>query len=486
MSRSDQSPAGSEPDVPLVVDVDGTLLAGDLLVEGLLRLLRQAPLRTLFLPFWRCGSPSGRAALKRRVARAVPLPPEDLALNADVQELVTTATRSGRPVWLASGADESAVRPLAEHLRATGWLASDGVTNLVGDAKARALVERFGAAGFDYAGNERRDLPVWQAGRLAIGVNLPGRTVRRLRELDREPLLLAGAHGGWRDWLRVLRPHQWTKNLLVFVPILAAHVADVDAYLLMAGVFVALSCCASGTYVFNDLLDLAHDRRHPHKRHRPLAAGRLGLLPAAGVGAVLVAGGLLGAFWLSASAGVGMAVYVAGTLAYSFWLKRLVFFDVIALALLYGVRVAMGATEAAVPSPWLLFFSLFVFTALAVVKRQAELTDAHTDRSGESGRGYAAGDAAAMTALAAASAFASAVVLALYVQSADTVARYASPEMLGLACPLLIYWLGRLVLLASRGLVHHDPVVFALRDRASWLVALGLVATVVTAAFGGV
>ena len=484
-SRPERTTEFGVGDVPLVVDVDGTLVAGDLLIEGVLRLLRKSPLKALRLSFRLLGRARGRAAVKRRVAVEVPVPPETLALNAEVQEVVASASRSGRPVWLASGADELLVRPLAEFVGADGYLASNGTTNLVGAAKARALVERFGSFGFDYVGNERRDLVVWEQARQALGVDLSAATVLKLRGLGLEPLLLSGPYGGWREWVRSLRPHQWTKNLLVFVPTLAAHVDDIDAYLLMAGVFVALSCCASGTYVFNDLLDLPYDRQHPHKRDRPIAAGRVPVLSAAATGTLLVVCGLLAAFQLSESASLGLAVYVVGTLGYSLWLKRLVVVDVIALALLYGVRIQMGATEAAIPSPWLLFFSLFVFMALAVVKRQSELMDdMAVDEPSGSGRGYVVGDAEVMTALGAGSAFASAVVLALYVQSSEIAVRYARPEMLGLVCPLLIYWLGRLLLLANRGLVHHDPIVFALHDRVSWLVALGIGAVVVMAMFG--
>ena len=472
-------------DVPLVVDVDGTLVAGDLLIEGLLRLFRKSPLKALWLSFRLFGVGRGRAALKRRLAVAMPVEPETLVLHAEVEEKVASALRSGRPVWLASGSDELLVRPLAKFIGADGYLASDGKTNLVGLEKARALVERFGLSGFDYIGNERRDLVVWEQARRAVGVDLSALTVKKLRGLGQEPLLLSSSSGGWREWVRTMRPHQWTKNLLVFVPILAAHVDDVEAYLVTAGVFVALSCCASGTYVFNDLLDLPHDRQHPDKRDRPIAAGRVPVPWAAAGGMLLVACGLLGAYWLSESAGLWLAVYVVGTVGYSLWLKRLVVVDVIALALLYGVRIEMGATESVATSPWLLFFSLFVFMTLAVVKRQSELMgDVAVDAPSGSGRGYVVGDAAVMTALGAGSAFASVVVLALYVQSSEIMVRYGRPELLGFVCPLLIYWLGRLLLLANRGVVHHDPIVFAMRDRVSWFVALASGAVVVTAMLG--
>ena len=465
--------------VALVVDVDGTLVVGDLLLEGFLRLLSTAPLEALL----RLASlRRGRAALKRDVAEASSPPdPATLLLDRAVLAEIEEAKRAGRPVWLASGADARAVAPLAERVGATGFLASDGVTNLVGDAKAEALVDRFGRGGFDYIGNEPADLAVWRQARRAIVVNPSFRTRRRLSTLDIEPRVLpASRDGRWQDWPAALRPHQWTKNALVFVPLLAAHVVDGGAWLLMAGVFAALCCCASGMYILNDLLDLASDRRHPTKRHRPIAAGRVPLPAAAGLGLLLVTAGMALAVSLSAGAALGLGLYVCGAAGYSLWLKRWLFVDVVALALLYAARVGMGATEASPLSPWLMAFSLFLFVALATVKRQTELVrDIRAESFRDNRRAYWPEDAAAVLALGAGSAFASIVVLALYVQSPDVAVRYARPELLGILGPLLIYWLGRLLLLANRGAIDYDSLVFALRDRASWIVAcigLGCVA----------
>ena len=286
------------------------------------------------------------------------------------------------------------------------------------------------------------------------------------------------AAGSPLDYVRAMRPHHWIKNLMVFVPLLADHGAEVDLYLRLLGVFAALSVCASGTYLLNDVLDLPHDRRHRRKRHRPLAAGRTALLPSIGIGLALVTAGLAAAFSLSAAAGYGILVYLAATSAYSLWLKRKTFIDVIVLALLYAIRVLIGAAAVSVtPSPWLLAFSLFVFLAIAIAKRQTELA------AGEAldGRAYRAEDGPAMAALGAGSGFATVVVLTLYIQSPEVSARYAQHELLWLVCPLLVHWLGRLTLLAGRGAVDDDPLVFAMRDRTSWLTAL-LIAAVVVAA----
>ncbi len=468
------------PTVPLVVDVDGSLVSGDLLVEGAARLLAASPLNLFALPFWLAG---GRAALKRRVARAVALPPATLLLNPAVLHEIATARAAGREIWLASAADEQAVAPLAETVGAAGCLASDGRTNLAGRAKAAALVERFGAGGFDYVGNERRDLAVWKHARRAIGVGLSARLARQVRALDGDARFLPGPGGGPLDCLRAMRPHQWVKNVLVFAPLIATHETGAGPYLVTTGVFAAFSALASGTYLLNDLLDLPHDRQHAVKRHRPMAAGKTPLLPMSGLGAALAAGGLGLAFGLSTATGLYVLLYLAVTSAYSLALKRKTFLDAVTLAMLYTVRVLAGAAAVAVTlSPWFLAFSVFIFLALAIAKRQGELQGLRASgRSAPGGRAYQAADLPVLAALGAASSFASAVVLALYVHAPEVGERYARPEFLWLACPLLIYWLGRMTLLANRGAVADDPLVFALGDRTSWLTGLGILAVFVAA-----
>ena len=308
-----------------------------------------------------------------------------------------------------------------------------------------------------------------------------------MRALDGEARFLPGLGGGPRDWFGALRPYQWVKNVLVFVPLVAAHETGAGPYLVAAGVFAALSAVASGTYLLNDLLDLPHDRGHPSKRHRPIAAGKAPLLPMIGLGAALAASGLALAFWLSAAAGLWVLAYLAVTCAYSLWLKRKIFIDVTTLALLYAVRVLAGAAAVSVAlSPWLLAFFLFLFLALAIVKRQGELrTLRGSSRSAPGGRAYVAEDGPVMAALGAASGFASVVILTLYIQSPETGERYARPEFLWLLCPLLLYWLGRMALLAGRGGEegdskrvpgNDDPLIFALRDRTSWLTGLAVLA----------
>ena len=288
--------------------------------------------------------------------------------------------------------------------------------------------------------------------------------------------------GALRDYLRALRPHQWVKNLLVFAPLIAAHETTLGSYLVAAGLFAALSAVASGAYVLNDMLDLPHDRRHETKRYRPLAAGKVSPFPLLGLGAALTAGGLGLAFALSAPAASCVLLYLVMTVAYSLWLKRKTFIDIITLSLLYAVRVLTGAIAVSVPlSPWFLAFFLFVFLALAIVKRQSELYALHeSGRSAVGGRAYFAEDLITLTALGTANITASVVVFTLYIQSPEVHTLYARPDRLWLICPLLIYWMGRMTLLANRGAVNNDPLVFTLGDRASWLT--GFAALVVFAA----
>lgn len=268
---------------------------------------------------------------------------------------------------------------------------------------------------------------------------------------------------------RALRPQQWVKNALVFAPILAAHETGLQVYALAAAIFIALSACASAAYILNDSLDRAHDRAHPRKRRRPIAAGELAVTPMRWFAAALMAAGLSLAFAVSAAAAWWVLAYAVLTTAYSLLLKKFLFADVVTLSLLYTLRVLAGVAAAAIPlSGLFLAFAVFLFLALALVKRQAELRELPAAKNESTpGRGYHRDDIGVITALGAASGFTAVLVLMLYITS-DTGAEYAHPRLLYLLCPLLIYMLGRIILLAQRGVTGDDPVAFVLRDRVSW------------------
>lgn len=475
------APVTADVAPPLVVDLDGTLVRTDLLLESLGRLLRQEPVALLALPGWLL---KGRANLKREIARRVELDPALLPYRTSLLDYLRSEHDKGRTLVLATGSDERLANQVADHLKLFDRvLASDGHTNLTGEGKRSRLVEQFGARGFDYLGNERRDLAVWSSARQAIVVNSDPRLLRAVRKVASFESAFVDDRAGLREYLRALRPEHWLKNLLVFLPVFAAHLF-VPGALASAGVaFVAFCCCASSGYLLNDLLDLQADRQHPQKRLRPFAAGRLPLTYALVMAPALLALGCVLAGLLSwLSLGI-LLLYFTLTLAYSLALKSVALLDILVLASLYTLRIIAGSAAIAVwPSVWLLGFSMFLFTSLAFVKRYAELVVMRSIQGEQAtARGYELGDAELLASKGTASGYAAVLVLALYIASGAVKARYSRHELIWLVCPLLLYWLGYLWLIAHRGKMYHDPLVFALRNHTSRILILLMLATVVLA-----
>jgi 4-hydroxybenzoate polyprenyltransferase/phosphoserine phosphatase len=459
---------------PLVLDLDGTLLRTDTLVESVLRLAAGDPLG---LAAATAALRQGRAAFKRRVANAHTLDATTLVYNDDVLALARTAREEGRPVYLVTAADQSVADGVAAHLGIFDAVyASDGTRNLKGSAKAAFLVDRFGAGGFDYAGDAEADLAVWRSAAQAIVVSPGNGLLRRVNAISNDVVVLGGAPSAAtraRVWVRALRIHQWAKNILVFVPMLGAHRLNPHTAAQALTAFIAFSLCASSVYLLNDLLDLPHDRLHPTKRTRPFASGTLKLSRAPLMIAACLGGGFVLALTLPLHFLFMLAVYYACTVTYSFGLKRKPVWDVMMLALLYTLRVFAGAAATDIPvSPWLLAFSMFLFFCLAVVKRQTELVQHLRNGKAEklSGRGYLPEDLPMLSSMAASSGYMAVLVMALYVNSGDVLPLYRHPTALWALCPMLLFWVSRVLMLSHRGLLHDDPVVFALRDRISLLV----------------
>jgi len=315
-----------------------------------------------------------------------------------------------------------------------------------------------------------------------------GKTRRVLSVSDPAPA--STTPGGTRSSIlplaaRLLRVHQWVKNVLVFVPAIAAHNRNRGVVLSATVAFAAFCLCASSAYIANDLLDLESDRRNPAKAGRPLAAGMVSPRTGVAVAAACLAGAaVLAAVLLPASFLALLGTYWATTLAYSLRLKRFPMLDVIVLAGLYTIRVLGGTYATGVPtSSWLFTFAMFLFLSLALVKRTSELHQARLRATHPaSGRGYVAGDLDVLARMGTASGYLAVLVLAMYINNPDVTRLYSHHERLWLLCPLGLYWIGRVWLLANRGLVHEDPVVFALRDRSSYLMAAAALAVVFAAA----
>ncbi len=466
---------------PLVVDLDETLVRTDLLVESSFAYLAGDPLR--IVAAGRALS-QGRAQLKAEIARRTPLDVASLPYDPEVLKLIGEARGAGRPVYLASASDERYVGAIADHLGLfDGWFASNGVRNLSARAKAELLVERFGSRGFDYVGNGRADLPVWAAAGGAVAVGADARVVAELKAIDPGARIIPEQRGGYKVWLRLLRVHQWVKNGLVFVPVLAAHLFNVKAFAAACVAAVAFSMVASAIYIVNDLVDLESDRNHRSKKNRPLAAGTAPIWQALMVAMALPVGAFALALLLPPAFAVVLAAYLATTTAYSFWLKRKMMADIVALASLYTLRVIGGAVAVStVPSEWILAFSMLIFTSLALLKRYVEL-GARLDGAmpDPTNRNYKKGDLPVIGALSAAAGFNAVTVFALYISSPTVNRMYTHPQALWLVCPILLYWIGRAIILAERRLIHDDPILFALKDRVSQLAFLALVVVIIAA-----
>lgn len=462
-------PAIDDVQAPLVVDLDGTLLRTDLLYEKFALLLFSKPWILLLIPFWLL---RGKAALKREFAKRVDLDVDTLPVNTDLLAWLRTEKARGRTLALVSASDDELVRQVAARFGDLFDIVqgSDGSANLAGSRKLDALKARFGST-FTYVGDEHRDIVIWEHCRSAV---LAGRGCD-LRARLSPGVAVAGAFAvppvTLATWTRELRVQQWAKNALLFVPLLLSG-SFLDPELLARVIlgFFAFSLLASGSYLFNDLVDLRADRMHRSKSRRPLASGALPLrsaLVALPVMALLVAA-LLTQLPL-AFAGVAL-MYLGVTLAYSYALKRAPILDLLALGFLFTVRILAGIAATETPiSPWLLVFSMFFFFSLATVKRYSECrVMAAEGRSELTGRGYHAADANTLMAMGIASGFCSSLVFFLFlIDPLSPVSAYTRPELLWAVCAVLAYWLGRAWLLAGRGEMHDDVVVFALKDRTS-------------------
>ncbi len=467
---------------PLVLDVDGTFLKTDMLLESFWAALGKSPVECLRICFTCLAD---RALLKQRLAGISALRTDLLPKNARVEKLAKTSQKRGRSVVLASGSDASLVNQLAAQNQLDGQVfASDGKVNMTGKRKADALVKAYGLAGFDYAGNGSVDLAVWEVAENAIIVGEHAAIARRLAGQGRNVEEYGGTWRG-RDLLKALRPHQWVKNILLFLPLVAAHRFDGSGLLIVLVAAIAYSLAASSIYIVNDLLDLEADRLHPTKKRRPFAAGTvpIGVGMATGLGLGVFALGLAYAIsW--AMLGV-VSVYMALSLAYSLKLKRMRWIDIATLAGLYTLRVIAGAVAAKVLATGFLVAFIFpTFITLGCVKRLTELTLAKSDER-LPGRGYGRQDRGDLLNVAALGTFGALLAFFLYSFTAAAAALYPNIWQLWAALLPIGGWLVRMILLGWQGRQDYDPIVFAMRDKYG-LALIALTLTIMfTAADGG-
>jgi 4-hydroxybenzoate polyprenyltransferase len=465
--------ATAPPGGPLCVDLDGTIIRGDTFWEQVFPLLRQNPFFVFRLLAW---TTRGKPHVKEQLA-GLPMPSwSSFNVDAKIVEWLRAERGRGRAVHLVTGAHRAAARLASENLACFDAVHCTTATeNLTSTRKAALLCELHGRGGFDYAGNSGADLAVWQESATAIACHARPQTIARLRAAHprvevRDPLPSTPA-----VILRQLRPHQWVKNLLVFLPLILAHrVDDAAAWGASSLAFIAFCCVACSAYCLNDLFDLANDRIHPQKRRRPLASGDLA--PLGGVALVLVLPliAFAIALFLPAAFFGALAIYGLGTLFYSIALKRFAGADVILLTGLYTLRIIAGGLAAGIfVSQWLLAFSIFFFLSLSLLKRHGEiLLAASSDAERIPGRGYRSRSVGIVRTLGQISAVLSALVLIFYVNGEAVTRLYRSPVLLWLLGPLVLLWFYRMWKLSAQGKIPDDPIPFVFRDPVSYAVAL--------------
>lgn len=470
-------------DLPLVVDLDGTLTPTDTLVESVVKLIKQRPLALFLLVLWLV---KGRSVLKTRIAECTQLTISTLPLRQNLLDYLFSEKARGRKLMLATAAHRRIAESVADRLKLFDVVVgSDECTNLKGKAKLHIIKQHY-PDGFVYAGDSKADLPIWLEAKGAILAGASARISNKVRNAMQVEAEFSNARAGWAVWMRALRLHQWAKNLLLFVPLFTGFSFFEPLQLARIAVaFFAFSLAASATYLVNDLWDLDSDRVHPRKRFRPLASASVAITQGVGVAALL----LCVSFVLAALVSPGflgmLGLYLVLTSAYSWVLKRYVLIDVLMLSVLYTLRILAGSFAVNVPlSSWLLAFSVFTFFSLALVKRCSELVV--LERRGVTsaqGRDYQVADLTVLWALGCASSIAAIVVFGLFISAPETLSHYPSHDLLWLAAIGLIYWQARLWIKTNRGEMHDDPIVFAIRDSGSRITVLVVFATMVAARF---
>ncbi|MEM6891781.1 MAG: UbiA family prenyltransferase [Pseudomonadota bacterium] len=463
----------------LIVDLDHTLLKSDMLFESFWSAFGRdwrSPFRSAL------ALSQGKAALKRYLAGAARIDVTTLPYDAEVIDYIKSWRDAGGRTALVTASDDKIAQDIGTHLDLFDEVhGSDGVDNLKGERKAQFLIETYGEKQFAYMGDSEADLAVWKHAKRAITVNLSDAMKTRATQVTGEIEHLATHAPKIGAYIKAIRPHQWMKNVLVFLPMLAAHQINSGSLLASLLAFISFSLVASSVYVLNDLLDLGADRVHPRKRKRPFAAGSIPIgsgiwmvLGLFGVGAVIAA--FLGPAFFAVMVG-----YYALTTGYSLYLKRRIVIDICVLAGLYTVRIVAGGAATGIPlSVWLLAFSIFFFLSLAAVKRQAELVDnVKQGMLKASGRGYHVNDLPIISMVSISAGYVAVLVMALYVNSPGVMQLYAHPEALWGICAILLFWITRTVMLTHRGSMHDDPVVYATKDRLSQICFMIILAFVI-------
>ena len=457
----------SENNLPLCVDLDGTLVRSDTLFEGILVLLKKAPWYIFVLPFVLL---RGKAFLKSYLAKRANIDFSLLPYNTELIEFLKT--QQGRDIVLCTASNKLIAEGVAKEVGIFNEIISSGDVNIRGEKKAEILENKYGVKKFDYIGDAPCDWSVFRSANKQYLVSSSSHLIKKAKRdfsnIEFFPLKIDKK----KEIFCMLRCHQWVKNLLLFVPVLAAHqLLHLPVILNVFYAFLIFCLCCSGVYIVNDLLDLENDRKHFKKRLRPFASGALPLKWGFVLGPSLLLLSFVLSLFLPFNFSITLLAYLMITSVYSWYVKQKAIMDIIVLACLYTIRIIAGGSASDIfVSPWLLAFSLFMFLSLACVKRVSELK-LNTDRiSLVAGRGYTPEDMPIISQFGTSSGFISVLVLALYINANALEHLYARPWMIWLCCPFILYWIARIWLFTQRGLMEQDPVLFAVKDKISYFI----------------
>lgn len=457
----------------LVCDLDGTLIKTDILLESILILIRNKPLFLFILPIWLLSS---RSKFKSQIFSHTNIKVELLPYNQDVINFLKNEKAKGRKLILATASFSEIAIQVSDYLGIFDQVfGSNDKINLKSTNKANLLIEKFGDKNFDYIGDSKADINVWKASNKAIYVG-SNNNLKNIVKSNGDYQIIEFEKNKIIDIIKEIRIYQWVKNILIFLPALMAHKVFVDNNLLNSlFAFFSLSFTASFVYLINDMIDLESDREHPRKKNRPFASGKLDLMFGVKLSIILIISGLLISFFaVGAKFTEILLIYFAITTLYSFYLKKIAILDIMILASLYTIRIIAGGYASNTPlSPWLLGFSMFIFLSLAIVKRYTELLSLKSENKLKvAGRGYYIEDMNLLVSIGPAAGYLAVLVFTLYINSPDIKLLYHHSKYLWLIAPMLIFWITRIWLLANRGQMTDDPIVFAVKDKVSIIVAL--------------
>jgi 4-hydroxybenzoate polyprenyltransferase len=470
--------------IPLCVDLDGTLIPTDCLSESIVELLRNNFFMIFLLPFWLI---KGKAFFKEKIVSRIIPKPDELPYNEDIIEYLKLQKEEGRELILVTASHQRIAVRIGEYLNIFDELiGSDLDRRTKGKSKQKYLVDRFGEMGFDYAGDSKADLHVWKSARKAIIVHPKDNTLEKANKIVEIEKIFYKEKNSLMTYLKQIRVYQWIKNILIFLPLLMAHKLSEPMLFIDAIIaFLAFSFTASFVYILNDLVDLPSDRKHPRKKNRPLASGRIPILYGAIIAPFLLAIGIiLSIFFLSAEFLYILIAYLVITSLYSFVLKKIYILDIIVLSILYTIRLIAGALAVDVPlSQWLMEFSVFFFLSLAINKRFTELyVMQQKNKENAAGRGYTVSDIDLMRVIGPVSGYISVLVFVLYLHSDEVVVLYKNAHILWLVAVCLLYWITRIWFITTRGKMHDDPIIFTGKDPVSYIIGIIVALLVIGAA----